>query len=92
MRRVYQAVVIPQMLYGLSAWYCPATGMIPAPQRNRMIKALERIQQRAAIIISGSFRGVSREALNVELFLQPIHLQMQQSIEETAIRIMTGPK
>jgi hypothetical protein len=82
MRRVYQAVVIPQMLYGLSAWYCPATGMIPAPQRNRMVKALERIQERAAIVISGAFRGVARDALDVELFLQPIRLQMQQSIEE----------
>jgi hypothetical protein len=92
MRRVYQAVVIPQLLYGPSAWYCPATGMMPAKSRNRVVKALERIQERAAVVISGAFQGVSREALNVELFMQPIHLQMQQSIEETAIRILTGPQ
>lgn len=25
MRKAYQAVVVPQMLYGVSAWLCPTT-------------------------------------------------------------------
>jgi hypothetical protein len=35
---------------------------------------------------------MSAAALNVELFLLPIQLQMEQILQETAIRIQTGPK
>ncbi|KAJ5987694.1 hypothetical protein N7481_002904 [Penicillium waksmanii] len=91
MRKVYQAVVIPQLLYGLAAWYGPATGSLKAWERNRVVAAFVRVQKRAAIAISGAFKGVSGALLDVELYILPIHLQMQQNIEETAIRIQTSP-
>lgn len=72
MRKIYQAVVVPQLLYGLSAWFCPATGALPARERNRITAAFARIQKRAAIIGSGAFKGTSGEALDVELFLRPM--------------------
>lgn len=92
MRKIYQAVVVPQILYGLAAWYCPATGTLPATERNQVIRTLARIQQRAAVVISGAFKGTAADALDVELFLRPIRLQMQQNIKETAIRLLTGPR
>ena len=30
MRRLYQAVIVPQALWGVSAWYCPAARSLPA--------------------------------------------------------------
>ncbi|THC87471.1 hypothetical protein EYZ11_013085 [Aspergillus tanneri] len=51
----------------------------------------KRIQTRAAILISGAFRNTAAAALGVELYLPPMRIQMQQIIQETAIRIQTGP-
>ncbi|KAJ5636974.1 hypothetical protein N7490_006853 [Penicillium lividum] len=92
MRMVYQAVVVPQMLYGVAAWYSPAARTITKPEENRTINIFTSIQRRAAILIAGAFKSMSAAALNVELYLLPIRLQMQQIIEETAIRIQTGAK
>ena len=87
MRKVYQAVVVPQMLYGVSAWYCPTARPMPAWEMKRTVNEFARIQRRAAILISGAFKSTSAAALNVELFLTPIYLLMDQIIQEIAIRI-----
>ncbi|KOS36290.1 hypothetical protein ACN38_g12979, partial [Penicillium nordicum] len=92
MRMVYQAVVVPQMLYGVAAWYSPAARTTAKPEENRIINMFTGIQRRAAILIAGAFKSMSAAALNIELYLLPIRLQMQQIIEETAIRIQTGAK
>ena len=90
MRKVYQAVIIPQMLWGLSAWYCPAARATPG--LDKLTNELTKIQKRAAILISGAFRGTAGAALDTELFITPIKLRLQQIVEETAIRILTGPQ
>ncbi|KAJ5667630.1 hypothetical protein N7507_003494 [Penicillium longicatenatum] len=76
MRTVYRAVVIPQMLYGVVAWF-PNT----ATKQNQIINSFTKIQRRAAIMIAGAFKSMSAAALNIEQILQ-----------ETAIRIQTGAK
>ncbi|OKP10281.1 hypothetical protein PENSUB_4301 [Penicillium subrubescens] len=90
MRKVYQAVVVPQMFYGISAWYCPAARSIPAWEMKRIVNEFTKVQRRAAILISGAFKSTSAAALNVELFITPVHLLMDQLIQESAIRIQTG--
>jgi ribonuclease HI len=90
MRKIYRAVVVPQLLYGVAAWFNPR--QIPAVDQNKIINEFSKIQKRAAILISGAFRGTAAAALNMELHLLPIRLQIQQIIEETAIRIQTGPR
>jgi hypothetical protein len=92
MRKVYQAVVVPQMLYGVSAWFCPTVKAMPAGEMRRIISEFTRVQRRAAILISGAFKSMRAAALNIELYLLPIKLHMEQIIEETAIRIQTGPE
>jgi ribonuclease HI len=92
MRKVYQAVIIPQMLWGLSAWYCPAARAMPRGDLDKLTNELTKIQKRAAILISGAFRGTAGAALDTELFITPIKLRIQQIVEETAIRILTGPQ
>ncbi|KAJ9480553.1 hypothetical protein VN97_g13002, partial [Penicillium thymicola] len=92
MRKVYQAVIIPQMLWGLSAWYCPAARSMPRGDLDKLTNELTKLQKRATILISGAFRGTAGAALDIELFVTPIKLRIQQIMEETAIRILTGPQ
>jgi ribonuclease HI len=91
MRAIYRGIVVPQLLYGAAAWFSPASRLIPATDQSKIINEFTKIQKRAAILISGAFRGTAAAALNMELHLLPIRLQMQQTIEETAIRIQTAP-
>lgn len=59
---------------------------------DKLINELIKIQKRAVILISGAFRGTAGAALDTELHILPIKLRIQQIIEETAIRILTGPQ
>ena len=92
MRRIYQAVVVPQLFYAAAAWYSPKGGRIVASVNQKMLAEFAQIQKQAALLISGAFKGTSAAALNVELYILPVHLQLQQIIEETAVRIRTGPE
>ncbi|KAJ6168289.1 reverse transcriptase [Penicillium chrysogenum] len=89
MRRIYQAVVIPQMLFGVSAWYQP---MVISKMKARTIsQPFVAIQKRAACLISGALRTTAAEALNTELYLPPIAIHMNRLVKETALRLRTGP-
>lgn len=89
MRRVYQAVIIPQMLFGVSAWYRP---MLVSKASARMIcQPFVAIQKQAACLISGVFRTTAAEALNTELHLPPIPIHMDRLVTETALRLRTEP-
>jgi hypothetical protein len=89
MRRIYQAVVIPQMLFGVSAWYQP---MVISKKKARTIsQPFVAIQKRAACLISGAFRTRAAEALNTELHLPPITIHMNRLVKETPLRLRTGP-
>ena len=88
MRRIYQAIVILQILFGVSAWYVPLTGRGTA---KKVSKRFASLQKRAACLIGGAFKTSSAEALNVELYLPPIRIQMDRIAQETALRLRTGP-
>ncbi|OQD85542.1 hypothetical protein PENSOL_c101G11239 [Penicillium solitum] len=53
---------------------------------------IDKDTERAAILISGAFRGTAEAALDIELYILPIKLRLQQIVEETTIRILTGPQ
>ncbi|KAJ5100018.1 zinc knuckle domain protein [Penicillium argentinense] len=89
MRRIYQAVVIPQMLFGVSVWYHPL--MISKTKARMISQPFVAIQKRAACLISGAFRTTAAEALNTELHLPPIAIHMNRLVRETALRLRTGP-
>lgn len=72
MRYIYRAIVIPQMLYGVAAWFQPAN----KKQANQISSQFSAVQKRAACLISGAFRTTAAEALNAELHLLPMKLQM----------------
>lgn len=70
MRRIYQAVIIPQMLFGVCVWYQPM--LISNSKARTISQPFAAIQKRAACLISGAFRTTAAEALNAELHLPPV--------------------
>lgn len=90
MRKIYQAVIIPQMLFGVSAWYQPMH--VSKSKAQSICRPFAAIQKQAACLISGAFRTTAAEALNAELYLPPISIHMNRLVKETALRLRTGPK
>ncbi|KAJ5111870.1 reverse transcriptase [Penicillium alfredii] len=89
MRKIYQAVIIPQMLFGVSAWYQPM--LVSKSKAQAICRPFVAVQKQAACLISGAFRTTAAEALNAEPHLSPISIHMNRLVKETALRLRTGP-
>ncbi|KAI9034865.1 putative reverse transcriptase, partial [Aspergillus affinis] len=51
MRRIYLAVVVPQLLYGAAAWYSPTSWTVSSKKLQKTVNEFQRIQTRAAVLI-----------------------------------------
>lgn len=69
-RLIYNACIAPKALYAASVWMQPHEGK--KATYKAQLRRLTAIQRRAAHSISGAFRTVSADALNAQLYLQPM--------------------
>jgi hypothetical protein len=72
MIKVYNVLVIPKMLFGAMAWYNQYNRDLGPGVNASIVNSFIAIQKQAAILISGAFRKIAAEALNMELYLLPI--------------------
>jgi len=85
MRKAYQAIIVPQLLYASSVWY--GSGK----RRKWMVDKLSSLQHEVGVVISGAFKATSRAALNMELYLPPIDAVLKQRNAKTISHLITVP-
>lgn len=87
LRKIYQTVTVPAILYSCSAWYLPEGD---TRHRKGMLWALTQIQYRAAKIIAGAFRSTAAPALDIETFLLPVRHLLEKRTSEACLQIYTS--
>lgn len=87
MRKLYEGVTIPQMMYACSVWsYARSNG---TPYTQAALRVLQGLQARAARVISGAFRATSYAALDIETQLLLVAQRIERCSKETLSRMLT---
>ena len=90
LRKLYQGMILPTLLFGCVAWYTPLAAEYKGRER-KIFKTLRAIQKRAACIITGGWKNVSGAALDIECHQLPVNLALEKAIAEATIRIQICP-
>ena len=88
LRKIFKAVIIPQITYGASIWHTP-TG--ERGNRKMLVMQLAQVQALGARLITGAFRATSTQALNIEAYPTPIGLELDRKTDQTAACLCSGP-
>ena len=85
LRKIYRAVVVPQMTYACSTWAYQKN-----PKRSTWQK-FRTIQGKAARIITGAYRATSLQVCDIEAHLQRIGNTIQQTALLAALKVYSSP-
>ena len=94
-RQLYQAVVVPRVMYAASVWIRPVYKQgSESPQRGSIGVAtrLARTQRTAAITILGALRSSPADSLDLHAYLLPTPLLIQQILHRSMVRMATLPE
>lgn len=89
LRRMWTAILLPQISFGCSMWYTNGAYHMKTLER-KITNTLQSIQFQALHRIAGAFRTTSRVALEICLYVRPVHLAMRCLAEEACLRIHTS--
>ena len=87
-RRLYEAIVIPQLTYCCSAWYRPEGEF---GHRKKTLEDIRIIEARGLRVVTGAFKATPRPALNIEATMLPIKQRLEKLTSETMLRIAATP-
>jgi ribonuclease HI/exonuclease III len=87
MRKLYEAIVLPQMMYGCSIWSNANLHEGSRTYTHKTIDALRSIQARAARSICGAYKATAMAALDVEAFLLPVEQQIWRRNADVITRL-----
>ena len=90
LRRMYTAVLWPQVTFASSTWFLQAGWGFKAAE-NAARRTLESIQYQALYRIAGAFRTTSRAALEICLNIPPPIIAMERTAKESYLRVATSP-
>jgi ribonuclease HI len=90
MRRLYEAIALPQMMYACSIWSNANLNDKKRCYTYKTIDALRSIEARAARSMCGAYRATSRVALDVETFLLPIEQQIWKHNADVITRLSSS--
>ena len=83
-RLAYNAICLPVLTYGCQLWY--------RGKQVTLVRKLQKVQNDAVRLISGTFRTTPREPLHQLLNILPIDLRLNMIVQNAALRLYRTPK
>jgi hypothetical protein len=90
LRRIWTAVLLPQISFACSAWYTQGAYGSKSFE-DRANSAFRSMQRHVLQCIAGAFRTTAGPALEVCLFVPPATIAIQRLAEEACLRIHASP-
>ena len=87
LRRIYTAVLLPQLLFGCSTWFIRGSRGYQKTAAD-IVRRLESIQHKTLCRVAEVFRTTSRAALEVCLYIPPPQISIKQATEDSCLRII----
>ncbi len=89
--QIYISTVLPWFLYCISVWLVSSGEHGFKSKKDRTLAFIRRIQARAEKIIPGAFGTSAEAALDIELFLRSVNLQLDLFLHNAFLQIIIGP-
>jgi hypothetical protein len=94
MRRLYLAVALPKITYGLDIWYSPPfkrAGAIKNAGSVGVLKTLQKLQRMATLAITGALRSTPTDLLDAHAGVLPMELALLKTCQRATVRLLTLP-